>query len=493
MGLKTILSTINGIDSKYLQNESIIEISPLHTVYKAKSNRIFFYALVATPDKDDESLKLQTLKSDSDDDVYQSLEQHHDNTEKGSSLKDELDNRVVNPNSIFVFLKTINQILIEYFGSPLTPVKIEANFDIMCNLMQELIEGGYPYITDSNTLKELVPFQDSFGSKFLSTTNQFAKSYANTSNSHSSLSSLNNLNENAVKIPWRKPNVKYTNNELFIDLKEDINVVLTHPRNITSSKKKSNTYKGYNKLVPTVAIIKGQIDFTSHLSGIPDIQLLLNLNGHSLGVPSFHRCIRTESWINRPGHLSFIPPDGKTTIMDYTIDLDQYPTSKIQRNVGLVNIDYKDGLGLKKNEFEITLTLNLFKNVSKVSNLKVRIKTHDDGNVKTLRLSHGDLQTKSSGNFEWTFDQHTNLGINPVLRGVVEPYDDSNDRYERSDEEDHSKSYSFPKSIALSYTNTAAIPSGIRVDSLKITRGLTEVKPYKGVKYITSTGDFVIR
>lgn len=431
-------------------------------------------------------MKLQTLNND-DYDAYSDNEVDEEDEKK--SIKDN-DSTIINPNSVFVFLNTIDKILIEYFGVPLNPMKIEGNYDVMCNLMQELVEGGFPYITDANTLKELVPFEASLGSKFLSTTNQLAKTYVSTT-THQSLSTFDSF-ENSTKVPWRKSNVKYTNNELFVDLKEQINVILTNPKN---NNKKSNKFKSYNKLIPTVAVIKGQIDFTSHLSGIPDIQLSLNLNGHHLGVPSFHKCIRTENWIGNEGQLSFIPPDGKTTIMDYTINLDQYPNSKIFKNLGLVNIDYKEGLGLKNNEFEINLTINLLKNVSKISNLKILIKTKEDGILKTLRLSHGDLQTKSYGNFEWTFDQQTNLGINPVLRGVIEPYEDSakfkdDDNNENDNEANEAK---FPHSIALSYTNTGSLPSGIRVNSLKISRGLSDVKPYKGVKYITNTGDFIIR
>lgn len=417
---------------------------------------------------DNDSLRLQTLQKDDYGDEMSS------DAEEVVKLNKTEINEIVNPNTIFVFLDQINDILLDYFGAPLSPIKLEANFDIVCSLMQELVEGGFPYITDINSLQELVPFKSSFTGKLLSSTNQLAKSYS-PSASHSSLLSLSNSTLESSKTPWRKPNVKYTNNELYVDITEEIIVLLTHH--------KSTRSKYSNKLVPSIAVLKGKIEFTSHLSGVPDIQLNLSLNGHYLGIPAFHRCIRTDRWIGHEGSLSFIPPDGKTTIMNYTIDLDQCPVSKVQRSLGLITADFKEGLGPKKNEFEITLTLNLYKNVSKVDNLKVSIKTSQDENLKILRLSHGDFQTKSNGKFEWVFDQQTSLGINPVLRGTIET---------ESDDEEQTQP-KFPTSISLSYSNKGSLPSGIRVDSLKIVRGLSDVKPYKGVKYITKTSDFIIR
>lgn len=469
-------------------------------------NKISIYALVENLSVQ-QSLNLKIITPGNNNDDYEEdyESDNFDESVEKSENKEKLP-AVINPNFIFTFLHQVLEILQDYFGKPLNSLKIEANYDIMCNLMQEILEGGYPYITDINSLKDLVPFKSSFGSKILQTTNQLARSYSiSSSSSHTSFSSLNK-NSSDVKTPWRSANVKYTNNELYVDVKETINVILTphqfKNKSNRSNGKPSSIYNSatsssfhHQKLIPIVARIHGEVDFTSHLSGTPDISCSLNLNGHYLGVPSFHRCVRTEKWIGNEGTLSFIPPDGKSTVMNYTIDLDSYPLNKIQRNIGFVNPDFRTGLGLKKNEFEINLNINFFKNVSKIENLKIQILTEQNLTVKILRLSHGDFQTKSNGRFEWIFDPVISLGINPVLRGTVEKIDDE-EAYQDEDEveDDGNKDGAiFPKSISMSYSNKGALPSGIKIDSLKITRGLNDIKPYKGVKYITQTGEFVIR
>lgn len=446
----------------------------------------------------EQSLNLKSLNQD---DNYESEDESIESGVSNGKGQNDKESSIINPNFIFTFLHKIFEILQDYFGTPVNHMKIQANYDIMCNLMQEILEGGYPYITDLNSLKDLVPFKSSLGSKILQTTNQIAKNYAISSNSsHASISSLNNSLDS--KVPWRSSNVKYTNNELFVDVKETINVILTpHQMKSKSSQRENgnkthlyNTTSSFHhqKLVPIVARIHGEIDFTSHLSGTPDILCYLNLNGHYLGVPALHRCVRTDKWIENEGTLSFIPPDGKSTIMNYTIDLDSYPITKVQRNIGFINPDFKTGLGLKKNEFEINLNIGIFKNVSKIENLKVQIATEQGLTIKILRLSHGDFQIKSNGKFEWIFDPVIALGINPVLRGVIEKTDDD-ETYDDDENSEIKTDAVFPSFISLSYSNKGAIPSGIRVDLLKITRGLNDIKPYKGVKYITQTGEFIIR
>ena len=53
-----------------------------------------------------------------------------------------------------------------------------------------------------------------------------------------------------------------------------------------------------------------------------------------------------------------------------------------------------------------------------------------------------------------------------------------------------------PSYIKLSYSHKGPVPSGLKVDSLKIisAKGLGDtVKPYKGVKYMTKSGNYIVR
>lgn len=470
----TMLSLVKG--PSQVVESPVVQVSGTHSVVRVTKGRVSALAFVRSSDP--KQLKLQTLRDD-DESTVESL-QH-------STKEQEIV--PTNPEIVLIFLDRWLDVLQDYFA--LSTLTIEANYDIMCNLMQELVQAGAPYITDINALKEYVPFKSTWSSRILSTTNQLAKSYS----AHQQVETMSNGIQRNV--PWRRPNVKYTQNELFVDITERINVVLS-PRH---HRQKKTLLKGQyqqqqqqqytQELFTKMAVLEGQVDFTSHLSGVPDVVINFNLNGHRLENPSFHRCVRLDRWLNNGDTVSFIPPDGKSTLMQYTLDLDQYSSSKAHRNYGVVIPEFRQGLGVKKNEFEIGVKLNMLRNVSKVDNLKITISTETGATVKILRLSHGDLQTKSQGTFEWVFDTEMSLGTNALLRGVVELPDSNPKSKEQEDDDSVLPIPHWPKTIALDYTMKGALPSGIRVSSVKVS-GLN-VNPYKGVKYVTSVGDFVIR
>lgn len=60
---------------------------------------------------------------------------------------------------------------------------------------------------------------------------------------------------------------------------------------------------------------------------MPDLLLTLSASGGKLGLeraielPVFHPCVRLARWKERPGELSFIPPDGKFVLAGYEVDL----------------------------------------------------------------------------------------------------------------------------------------------------------------------------
>lgn len=447
-----LLATLKGSANN---DAPIVAVSSTHSVYKISQARVRCLAYVRRSDS--KELKLQTLRDEeSTEESVRSPTQH------------ETDSAPQNPALVLSFLKSLLDVLQDYFS--LSALMIEANYDVLCNLLQELIQGGNPYITDVNTMRDYVSFKSSWSSKLLSSTNQLAKSYVSP---QTTMNNAVNSNLKQQPVPWRRADVKYTQNELFVDLTERINIVLS-PRHPRMNKTPHSSHDLYTKL----AVLEGSVDFTSHMSGVPDVALNLSLNGHNLGIPSLHRCVRLDRWMSNEGLLSFIPPDGKTTLMQYTVDLDQYSASKTHRNVGVVIPEYRQGLGTKKNEFEIVIRVNMLRGVSKVDNLCVKVMTKPGLNVKILRLSHGDFQTKAQGFFQWVFDCETAMGINAVLRGIVED----------SESED---AVNVPEYFAMSYTLKGALPSGIRVGSVKVS-GLN-VTPYKGVKYLTETGDFVIR
>lgn len=142
--------------------------------------------------------------------------------------------------------------------------------------------------------------------------------------------------------------MRHTSNELYVDIVETLSVSLAPSGR------------------PLAAFAHGTIAFTSKISGVPD--LLLNLstpsgrqNVHSvMELPVFHPCVRLARWREKPGELSFVPPDGRFVLAGYEVDLLPSQDGKIgstgSSNLKLpVNLEVKTSLGPTGSDFEVRL------------------------------------------------------------------------------------------------------------------------------------------
>jgi hypothetical protein len=117
---------------------------------------------------------------------------------------------------------------------------------------------------------------------------------------------------------------------------------------------------------PLAAFANGTIAFTCKVSGVPDI--LMTLTGpsgkHNLGsiidLPVFHPCVRLARWKERPGELSFVPPDGRFILAGYEVDL-------LPSAIGAtgssslklpIDLEVKTGLGSLGSDFEVRVHVN---------------------------------------------------------------------------------------------------------------------------------------
>lgn len=152
---------------------------------------------------------------------------------------------------------------------------------------------------------------------------------------------------NSPALPWRRSNVKHTSNELYADVVETLTVTLAPSGR------------------PLAAFANGTIAFTSKVSGVPDITVTLNCPSgkHNLGsileLPVFHPCVRLARWKERPGELSFIPPDGRFILAGYEVNLlpftDGLPTGNLKLPV---HLEVKTGLGPTGSDFDVRLQVN---------------------------------------------------------------------------------------------------------------------------------------
>ena len=155
---------------------------------------------------------------------------------------------------------------------------------------------------------------------------------------------------NTPALPWRRSNVRHTSNEMYVDIVESLSVIMAPSGR------------------PLAAFANGTIAFTSKISGVPD--LLLNLSTPSgrqniegvMELPVFHPCVRLARWREKPGELSFIPPDGRFVLAGYEVNLLPFTNGRIgSTNTSAlklpVSIEVKTSLGPTGSEFEIRLNI----------------------------------------------------------------------------------------------------------------------------------------
>lgn len=144
----------------------------------------------------------------------------------------------VDPLFGFAFLQTFIEILREYFG-PLSAATLKDNFDVvyqvsvdgrggaLCSSASKLLEetldsGGHPLTTSPNALRDIV-LPPSLLNKLLSVAGANINA---TINSGSGLGS----GPFSSPIPWRKAGLKYTSNEVYFDMVEELKAIVNRCR-----------------------------------------------------------------------------------------------------------------------------------------------------------------------------------------------------------------------------------------------------------------------
>ena len=118
----------------------------------------------------------------------------------------------VTPLFVIEFLHRVMDTFEEYF-SECTESAIKENFVVVYELLDEMLDNGFPLATESNILKELIKPPN------------VLRSIANTVTGKSNVSATLPTGQ-LSNVPWRRTNVKYTNNEAYFDVIEEIDAII---------------------------------------------------------------------------------------------------------------------------------------------------------------------------------------------------------------------------------------------------------------------------
>jgi AP-3 complex subunit mu len=185
------------------------------------------------------------------------------------------------PLLVIEFLHRVFDIFEEYFGV-VEESTIKDNFATVYQLLEEMMDFGYPLTTEPNALKAMI--------KPNSILTKITAGVTGTSNVSDVLpdGTISNM-------PWRKTGVKYAQNEIYLDIIEEIDAIIDRHGMIISSE------------------VSGSIAANSRLSGVPDLALTFS-NPDLIDDCSFHPCVRYNRF-DRDKVVSFVPPDGKVMII----------------------------------------------------------------------------------------------------------------------------------------------------------------------------------
>ncbi|XP_030459991.1 AP-3 complex subunit mu isoform X1 [Syzygium oleosum] len=184
------------------------------------------------------------------------------------------------------FLCRVADVLADYLGG-LNEDVIKDNFVIVYELLDEMIDNGFPLTTEPNILREMIAAPN-IVSKMLSVVT------GNSSNVNETLPAAT-----ALCVPWRTTDPKYANNEVYVDLVEEMDAVINRDGTLVKCE------------------IYGEVQVNSHLSGLPDLTLSF-ANPSILDDVRFHPCVRYRPWESHQ-ILSFVPPDGQFRLMSYRV------------------------------------------------------------------------------------------------------------------------------------------------------------------------------
>eukprot|EP00923_Selenidium_pygospionis_P033261 GHVN01058512.1.p1 GENE.GHVN01058512.1~~GHVN01058512.1.p1 ORF type:complete len:340 (-),score=28.19 GHVN01058512.1:168-1187(-) len=202
-----------------------------------------------------------------------------------------------NATLIIKLLYKIIEVFSAYFGGRMNEELVRKHFPLIYELLDEMVDYGVPQILEPDVLKRYIT---QGGMKTADFENRELQEKI--------------CAQATGAISWRAENIKYSKNEVYIDVVEQVNVLFSQKGQVLR------------------ADVAGQINVNCRLSGMPECKFgvndkLVSGSGRSgkSGQRSIamddvrcHQCVRLGRFESHRT-ITFIPPDGKFKLMEYRI------------------------------------------------------------------------------------------------------------------------------------------------------------------------------
>eukprot|EP01134_Creolimax_fragrantissima_P003447 CFRG3447T1 len=353
----------------------------------------------------------------------------------------------VNAALVFELLRCLVDIFKDYFGD-FNESSIKNNFSLMYELLDEVVDFGYPQRTEVEVLKMYI-------------TQEGVKSAAG------SMEPQKLTMQATGAMSWRKEGIRYKANEMFIDVIETVNMLMSHQGTELS------------------ADVHGSVMIKCQLSGMPECKFGVNDKlslharsrgkGSSKGVDiddvSFHQCVRLGG---QDKGITFIPPDGEFELMKYRL------TSKISPPYKVIPI-VRD-LGRTRIEAKIVVKA-LYNRMLVGNNVEVRFPCPSNTARVKLSCNKGKARFKASEQaVVWKIkkfegDREATLSAEIELVPTT----------------DREKRVTNKAPISMQFQVPMFTPSGLQVRFLKVIEAKQNYEAVKWVRYVAKAGQFETR
>jgi len=321
---------------------------------------------------------------------------------------------------------------------------IRDNFVIIYELLDEMMDFGYPQSTDGKILQEYIT-QESHKLEIPKPPVEITKA-----------------------VSWRPDGITHRKNEVFLDVFESINLLASAKGTVLRSE------------------IVGSIKMRTFLSGMPELRLGLNdkvlyeNSGRSANAKGkavemedvkFHQCVRLSRF-ESDRTISFIPPDGEFELMSYRLSTNVKPLIWIEAIV--------EPHTHSRIEYVIKAKSH-FKRRSIANNVEINIPVPPDADSPKFKASVGTVKYAPEKNaLVWSIKQFQGGKEFLISARFGLPSVDNNDNPATR------------PPITVKFEIPYFTVSGIQVRYLKI----TEKSGYQAlpwVRYITQNGDYQLR
>ncbi|KAF5940084.1 hypothetical protein HYC85_021251 [Camellia sinensis] len=255
-----------------------------------------------------------------------------------------------NAASLLLFLHRVVDVFKHYFEE-LEEESLRDNFVVVYELLDEMMDFGYPQYTEAKILSEFIK-TDAYR---MEVTQRPPMAVTNA-------------------VSWRSDGINYKKNEVFLDVVESVNILVNTNGQIIRSD------------------VVGALKMRTYLSGMPECKLGLNdrvlleaqgraTKGKAIDLDDikFHQCVRLARFEN-DRTIAFIPPDGSFDLMTYRLSTQVKPLVWVEAHVERHS----------RSRMEITVKArSQFKERSTATNVEIELPVPADATNPNVRTSLG--------------------------------------------------------------------------------------------------------